>query len=89
MVLEYFLVFVLTILAGGWSIPAGILFGLNPLGVYVAAALGSITFTLVFIALGGRCATRSSPASFPEPRRGWLRAKPAGSSTSTGWRALR
>ena len=54
MILDYFLVLVLTVLAGGWSIPAGIQFGLNPLGVYIAAVLGSIGFTTAALLLGGR-----------------------------------
>ena len=62
MILEYFLVFVLTILAGGWAIPAGLLFDLDPLGVYVAATLGSLTFTSV---LGGPARDRVTARFFP------------------------
>ena len=53
MIFDYVLVFILTVLAGGWSIPAGIQFGLEPLGVYVAAVLGSITTSVVFLSVGG------------------------------------
>lgn len=66
MILEYALVFVLTILAGGWSIPAGILFELNPVGVYLAAVLGSIVFTLVALSLGGRFRDHIQQRFFPD-----------------------
>lgn len=62
MILDYILVFILTVLAGGWSIPAGIQFGINPLGVYLAAVLGSITTSVVFLTVGG-------------PARDWAAAK--------------
>lgn len=52
--LEYGLVVVLAMLAGGWAIPAGVLLDLNPWGVYVAAVVGSLGFTLMVLALGGR-----------------------------------
>ena len=66
MILEYALVFVLTIVAGGWSIPAGILFGLNPLGVYLAATLGSVGFTLLALSVGGRWRDRLQKRFFPD-----------------------
>ena len=65
MILEYFLVFVLSILAGGWAIPAGLLFDLDPLGVYVAATLGSLAFTSVFVVLGGPARDRVIARLFP------------------------
>ena len=39
--------------AGGWSIAAGVLFGLDPILVYVAAVAGSLSFTLIILRLGG------------------------------------
>lgn len=53
MALEFILVFILAILAGGWSIAAGVLFGLDPILVYVAAVAGSLSFTLIILGLGG------------------------------------
>lgn len=47
--LEYLIVFVLGVLSGGWAIPAGILLELDPLGVYIAALVGSLSWSLVFL----------------------------------------
>lgn len=54
MILEYGILFVVAILAGGWAIPAGLLFGLDPLGVYLTCVAASIVSTLVLLFLGGR-----------------------------------
>ena len=53
MVVEYLMVVVLAVLAGGWSIPAGLLVGLDPLGVFIAAVVGSLAFAGVVLSLGG------------------------------------
>lgn len=65
-IVEYGLVFILTLLAGGWSIPAGILFGLNPVGVYIAASLGSVLWTLAAMTLGGRLRDRAMARFVPD-----------------------
>jgi len=65
-ILDYFLVFVLTVLAGGWSIPAGLQFGLSPWGVYLAATLGSIVFSTVVLFFGGRARDRVLERFFPD-----------------------
>ncbi|MGI9645937.1 MAG: small multi-drug export protein [Ilumatobacteraceae bacterium] len=54
MFFDYVLVVILSILAGAWTIPTGITFGLNPVGVYVAAVLGAVIWTIIALALGGR-----------------------------------
>ena len=54
MIIDYAITFVLTLLAGAWSIPAGILFGLDPMGVYVVATIGGLAFAVVFLAIGQR-----------------------------------
>lgn len=50
---DYILVYILALLAGGWAVSAGVTFGLNPVGVYVAAVLGSLTFGAVVLFGGG------------------------------------
>ena len=54
MFIDYVITLILSLLAGAWSIPAGILFGLNPIGVFVVAALGSLAFAGVFLLVGQR-----------------------------------
>ncbi len=54
MIFDYVLVVILTILAGAWSLPAGISFGLDPLGVYLAGVLGSVTYSALVLWIGGR-----------------------------------
>jgi len=51
---EYVLVFILAFLAGGWAVTSGILFDLNPIGVWMAACLGSAVFLAVALVGGGR-----------------------------------
>ncbi len=51
---DYVLVMILAILAGGWSLPAGIQFGLDPLGVYIAAVVGSALYAILVLTVGGR-----------------------------------
>lgn len=51
---DYVLVVILTILAGAWSLPAGISFGLDPLGVYLAAVIGSSAYAVLVLTAGGR-----------------------------------
>ena len=51
---DYVLVVILTLLAGAWSLPAGLSFGLDPLGVYLAAVVGSVTYSLLILWIGGR-----------------------------------
>ena len=52
--MDYVLVFILAFLAGGWAVTSGILFDLNPLGVWIAASLGSIAFLAIALTAGGR-----------------------------------
>jgi len=54
MLVDYALTFILALLAGAWAIPAGILFGLAPLGVFVVTTLGSLAFAAVFLLVGQR-----------------------------------
>lgn len=54
MILEYAILFVVAILAGGWAIPAGLLFDLNPLGVYLTCLIASIFTTVALLSLGSR-----------------------------------
>ena len=53
MIVEYFIVFVLAMLAGLWATAAGIFMGLNPIAVFLVAIAGSFTFTLVILFVGG------------------------------------
>ena len=52
--IEFLLVFVLAMFSGGWATGAGIVFGIDPWLVYLAAVAGSITFTLLFLVVGRR-----------------------------------
>lgn len=54
MLLEYGVLFVVAVLAGGWAIPAGLLIGLGPLGVYLTCIGASIVSTLLLLHLGRR-----------------------------------
>lgn len=54
MLFDYAITFVLTLLAGPWSIPAGILFGLPAVGVYLVAVLGSLLYATLFLVVGQR-----------------------------------
>lgn len=64
--LEYLLVFVLGVLSGGWAIAAGILLKLDPLGVYLAALAGSLSWSLVFLWLTARFRSRFLNRYFPD-----------------------
>ena len=52
--MEYVLVFILAMLSGGWAVTSGILFDLNPIGVWIAASLGSLAFLGIALTAGGR-----------------------------------
>ncbi len=52
--MEYVLVFILAFLAGGWAVSSGILFDLNPVGVWISASLGSMAFLAIALTAGGR-----------------------------------
>ncbi len=52
--LDYGLVVVLAFLAGGWSVPSGLSFGLAPLGVWLASSFGSSLGLVVMTAVAGR-----------------------------------
>jgi hypothetical protein len=54
MLIEYVVLFFVAILSGGWAIPAGLLFGLDPVGVYLTCVAASIVSTLGLLFLGGR-----------------------------------
>ena len=54
MVLEYAVVVGVTLLVGAWSIPIGLLLGLPPTDVFVAAVAGSLAFTAIVLVVGGR-----------------------------------
>ena len=66
MFLEFAVVFVLAMLAGGWAIAAGVLIGLDPWGVYFAAVLGSLTFAALVLTLGPRLRDRAFQRFFPD-----------------------
>ncbi len=53
MIIDYAIVVVITFFAGAWSIPIGLLLGLPPFGVYVAAVVGSLVLTGVVLVVGG------------------------------------
>lgn len=53
MILEYFIVFILAMLAGLWATAAGVFMELNPGAVFLVATAGSFTFTLVVLFVGG------------------------------------
>lgn len=76
-ILDFLLVFVLTILAGAWSTAAGVLLGINPVAVWVASTLGSISFTLVVLFAAGPWRDRLVEKYFPE-REGRIEASPIG-----------
>ena len=52
--MDYVLVFILALLAGRWAVTFGILFDLHPLGVWIAASLGSMAFLAIALTAGGR-----------------------------------
>ncbi len=54
MIFDYVLVGVLAFFAGGWAIPAGVLFGLSRIGVWAAASLGSSIGIAFMVYVGGR-----------------------------------
>ncbi len=54
MLLDYLIVVTVTLLAGAWSIPIGILLGLPAGGVYVASVAGSVAYTAIVLILVGR-----------------------------------
>ena len=53
MIIDYAIVVVISLFAGAWSIPIGLLLGLPPTGVYVAAVAGSLVLTGVVLIVGG------------------------------------
>lgn len=54
MIFDYVLVGVLAFFAGGWAIPAGVLFGLSRVGVWAAASVGSSIGIAFMVYVGGR-----------------------------------
>jgi len=53
MIVEYFIVYVLAMLARLWATAAGIFMELDPLGVFLVAVAGSFTFTAIILFVGG------------------------------------
>ena len=66
MLIEYVLVFVLAILAGAWSTAAGIYMELDPVGVFVAATAGSLTFATIVLFGAGPWRDRMMDRYFPD-----------------------
>ena len=54
MILDYAIVVAVTLVAGAWSIPVGLLLDLPAGGVYAAAVVASLVFTLIVLFGGGR-----------------------------------
>lgn len=75
--LEYLLVLVLGVLSGGWAIPAGILLELDPVGVYIAALVGSLSWSLVFLWLMARFRGSLMARHFPDAEERVLSSKAA------------
>jgi len=53
-IFDYVLVGILAFFAGGWAIPAGVLFGLSRVGVWAAASLGSSAGIAFMVYVAGR-----------------------------------
>lgn len=51
---DYALLFVVAGFAGGWAIPVGITFGMDPLAVMVLCWLGTVVVTAIWMELGDR-----------------------------------
>ncbi len=51
---DYVLLFIVAGFAGGWAIPVGITFGMEPTAVLIACWLGTIVITVVWLELGDR-----------------------------------
>lgn len=54
MIFDFVLVFLLTLFAGALAIPAGVQFGLAPIGVFVASTLGSLSYMGCVLLFGAR-----------------------------------
>lgn len=54
MIFDYALLVILTLFAGAWAIPAGLQFGLDPTGVYLATALGNLLYMAAVLLAGRR-----------------------------------
>lgn len=52
-IVDYLLVYVFGLLSGGWAVAAGVRFGLDPVGVWVVASTGSLTFMVVALSVSG------------------------------------
>lgn len=63
MLVLYALVLVLTVFIGVFAIGLGILVGLDPVGVFVAASLSSLIYTWVVLAGGSSLLRRLFPAA--------------------------
>jgi len=66
MILEYLIVFVLAMFAGLWATAAGVFMELDPLLVFLAAIVGSFTFTVVVLFVGGSWRDKLATAYFPD-----------------------
>lgn len=65
MILDYVIVFILSMLAGGWSVAAGVLLGLDPVGVYLVTVSGSAILAVLLLIVGGRVRTWVTERYFP------------------------
>lgn len=61
MITKYILVFVITLVAGGFSIPIGILINLDPFGVFLVALAGSLSFMTIVLWKGTEIVERVMP----------------------------
>ena len=65
-ILEYFIVFVLAMLAGLWATAAGVFMELDPLLVFLSAIAGSFTFTITVLFVGGSWRDKFVTRYFPD-----------------------
>ena len=56
---EYLIVAVIAAISGGFAIPAGFLLELYPIETYLAAAIGSTIWLVIFISLAARARDRA------------------------------
>ena len=63
---DLIIVFILTLLAGAWSTAAGVLMGVDPVAVYIAAVAGSLTFTSIVLFAAGPWRDRMFERYFPD-----------------------
>lgn len=87
-VVDFIFVFVVTILAGGWSTGVGVALGVNPIIVWVASTVGSVAYTVAALFFVGPWRDRAIDRYFPDAEKRFAASRSGKLAATWGARGL-